>query len=223
MFTPAAIGSSRRPSRLREPLARHPIERLVERAGRAGRTVRRSPCALMMSGGDSVSTSPHHRAHDQAFGFGELHRARADAVLRHRTSACSFLSATSSTPPIRPSPRASPTSGCVAERLEPRLELRRALGGFFDDALARVDLDRLERDRGGNRMAAIGEAVAEHADLFALGEQRLIHRLRNHDAGDRQIGRRQRLGDRERMRARSRASRSRTWCRAGRSRRSLRR
>ena len=49
-------------------------------------------------------------------------------------------------------------------------------------------------------MAAIGEAVTEYADLLALDEQRLIHELGDHHAGDRQIGRRQRLGDRDGLR-----------------------
>src|SRR5580698_7722629 len=88
----------------------------------------------------------------------------------------------------------------IAERLEPRLELQTAFGGPLDDAFARVNLDRLERHRGGNRMATISKAVAKHADLFAFNEQRLVHRFRNHYASDRQIGRRQHLGDRERMR-----------------------
>src|SRR5271169_4784712 len=88
----------------------------------------------------------------------------------------------------------------LAERVEPRLELRAPFGGLLDDALACVYFERLERDRGGDRMAAISEAVGEHADLFALGKQRLVNSLRDHDARDRQIGRRQCLGDRDRMR-----------------------
>ena len=54
----------------------------------------------------------HHRAHDQAFLLGEAHRARRRRRAADRTNACCALSATSSTPPIRPRPRASPTSGC---------------------------------------------------------------------------------------------------------------
>ena len=70
----------------------------------------------------------------------------------------------------------------VAERGEPGLELRRLARGLLGDALARVDFERLERHRRRDRMARIGEAVAEGADLAALVEHRLVHRLRHHHA-----------------------------------------
>ncbi len=147
--------------------------------------------ALMISGGRQRQNVAQHRANDQAFGFAELHGARRDTMLRGRTHACFFCRRRVPAPPIRPSPRASPTSGCSPSALSRAWNCGAAFGGFLDDAVARVNLDRLQRDRGGNRMAAIGEAVAEHADLFAFDEQRLVHRFGNHDAGDRQIGRRQ--------------------------------
>ena len=49
-------------------------------------------------------------------------------------------------------------------------------------------------------MAAIGKAVAEYADLFAFEKQRLIDVLRDHDAGDGKVSRRQRLSDRDGVR-----------------------
>ena len=49
-------------------------------------------------------------------------------------------------------------------------------------------------------MTGIRETVAECPDLAALVHQRIVHALRYQHGGDRQIGRRQRLGDRNRMR-----------------------
>ncbi len=49
------------------------------------------------------------------------------------------------------------------------LEMRAHPGDMAHDVARLVELDGLERDGGGNRMAAIGEAVAEGADLAAFG------------------------------------------------------
>ena len=57
-----------------------------------------------------------------------------------------------------------------------------------------VDLQRLDRDGGGDRMAGVGEAVAEGADGMAFLGQRLEDEVVHHHGADRQVGRGQRLG-----------------------------
>ena len=122
----------------------------------------------MTSGGDSVSTSPSTERTIKPSLLGEPHRAgrRRPAAGSERTLAGLVGDKFDAADQAEPARFAD--QRMLAERLQPRLELRRAFGGFFENTLARVDLDRLHRDRRGNRMAAIGEAVAEHADLFAL-------------------------------------------------------
>ena len=46
---------------------------------------------------------------------------------------------------------------------------------LLEDLVALVNLQRLDRDRGRDRMTRVGEAVPEHADLPALDEHRLVH------------------------------------------------
>ena len=177
----------------------------------------------MTSGGQSDKMSPASERTIRPSASAKRDAACTDAAASARTTACVRLSATSSMPPISPMPRASPTSGCSPSARSRCLELRRHRRDLVDDPFARIDLERLERDRGRDRMARIGEAVAEGADLAAFVEHRLVHPLRHHDA--------RRSADRpttapwrpRRCRAGSRAPRSRTCGRAGRSRRSPRR
>ena len=117
------------------------------------------------------------RAHDQAFLLGEMRRRGRRRHAWHRTNACS---------PCRRRARRRRPGPCRAPRRP--ADARRAPGAAIWNCGARlaafsticsrcVDLQRLDRDRGGHRMTAIGEAVAEGADLFALDEQRLVHDL----------------------------------------------
>src|SRR5690349_5455032 len=100
----------------------------------------------------------------------------------------------------KPEPARLAYQRMIVERGEARLELRRTLRGALEYPIARINFDCFERDCGGNGMAAISKAMTEGADLFTFRKQRLIHDLRNHDARDRRVGRRQRLGHRNRVR-----------------------
>ena len=63
-----------------------------------------------------------------------------------------------------------------------------------EDVALLVDLQRLERDGAAHRMAGIGEAVGEAAELArSAPTSGAIDRLGDDGRGDRQIGRRQRL------------------------------
>ena len=53
---------------------------------------------------------------------------------------------------------------------------------------ALVNLDRLDAERTAERMAAIGIAVAESADLFRLRLHGFIHVVRHHHRAERRIG-----------------------------------
>ena len=92
------------------------------------------------------------------------------------------LSATSSTRADEPEAARLADQRVLAERGQPGLEMRRLARRLLGDALARIDVERLERHRRRDRMARIGEAVAEGADLAALIEHRLVHRLRHRQA-----------------------------------------
>ena len=56
----------------------------------------------------------------------------------------------------------------VGERLQARWKCGAIAPHMREDVVALIDFERLERDRRRDRMAGIGEAVAEHADLAAL-------------------------------------------------------
>ena len=166
-------------SRGRKPFARHPIERLVERARQAIEQL----FDLGRADDERRATASPHRPSPSARSSLRPRRSGRRPRRRRaadRTNACSLLSATSSRPPMSPSPRASPTSGCSPSALSRAWNKGARRRRLFDDAIALINLDRLHRDRGGNRMAAIGEAMTECAELLALDEQRLIHELRDH-------------------------------------------
>src|SRR5258708_25614577 len=82
----------------------------------------------------------------------------------------------------------------VGKRLEVLLEDRAQPLGVAVQADLVIDLLRLERDRRRHRMAGVGKAVAEGADLVALALQRLVDLVVDHHRRDRQERRRQRLG-----------------------------
>ena len=69
-----------------------------------------------------------------------------------------------------------------------RLQVRAHGLHVIDDVDLVVDLQRLHRDGGRYRVARIGVAVAEGADLVAFARQALEHPLVHHDGGDRQVG-----------------------------------
>ena len=101
-----------------------------------------------------------------------------------------------------------PHQRMVDQRLQAQLENRRHALHVLDDFDALVDLDGLERDGAGKRMAGVGEAVGEHALLAALLQQPLVDGLRNGDGAQRHVGRGDGLGhghggglDVERLRA----------------------
>ena len=139
-------------------------------------------------------------AHDQAFGLGVAHHRARRRRASDRTAVLASLVGGKLDRADQAHAARLADQRMIAERHQALLELRRACRRGLEDLVALVDLQRLQRDRGRDRMARIGEAVAEGADLAALGDQRLVHVLRDHHAGDRQIGRRQRLGDRDRVR-----------------------
>jgi len=68
-----------------------------------------------------------------------------------------------------------------------------------DEIVALVDLERLDPKRRRERVAAIGEAMCESADLAVLVEHRLIDGLGHGDGAERRIGRGERLGHGDRM------------------------
>ena len=67
------------------------------------------------------------------------------------------------------------------------------------DALATVDLDRLDAQRAAERMTAIGVAVAEHADLGRLVLHRLHDLVGQEHAAQRHVGGGELLGDGDRV------------------------
>ena len=86
-------------------------------------------------------------AADQAFVLRERYDFRRRRRVCCRRIAWIFLSLTSSRPPIRPTPRASPTRGWSASFVQPPLECGRDLADVTDDVDALVDLDGLAGDR----------------------------------------------------------------------------
>ena len=125
--------------------------------------------SVMTSGGQTAMRSPSSGAHDQAFLLAEVADRSRPPPWRDRKLFLVFLSATSSMPPIRPTPSASPTSGWSDKRRQPPAKSGRRLGAH--GRRCRV-LDRSRSSSApprGHRMAGIGEAVAERADLAGFG------------------------------------------------------
>src|SRR2546423_12547797 len=81
----------------------------------------------------------------------------------------------------------------VFESLKSCLEMRSLVRGMLGNAIAGVDLECLDGDRGSDGMPGIGKAVTEYSDLAALGKERLVHCRRDGQSGKRDISRGQRL------------------------------
>ena len=111
----------------------------------------------------------------------------------------------------------------VAQRLQPGQEHRRHLAHMADDVALLVDLQRLERHRAGDGMAAIGEAMAERAVAPAALQQRVMDAAADHQRRDRLIGRRELLGAADHVRLDAVGLAAPHRCRCARSRRSPRR
>ena len=69
-----------------------------------------------------------------------------------------------------------------------------------DNIVALIDFHRLHADGGANRMAGIGETMAENADLLALIDHRLEHVIGHKHGREREIGRGNGLCERHRVR-----------------------
>ena len=74
------------------------------------------------------------------------------------------------------------------------------LGGVGEEVTLRVDVEHLGSHRRADRMARVGIAVAEDADLPGCLGDRLDDLFGHDDGTDRQIGRRERLGEAHRVR-----------------------
>jgi hypothetical protein len=134
-------------------LARDPIKRLVERT--------HQPIEKLFDfrrADDKRRRQRHHvaedRAHDQAFFLGETDGSSTDSVLGVEGALALLVGHQLQTAYESQSTRFA-DQRMAAERFEPRLEQGRPPRGFFNDAVALIDLDRLEGDGGGNRMAAV--------------------------------------------------------------------
>ena len=146
-----------------------PIERL--RPAPASKRSNNSSISssLITSGGQSAMRSVGSGAHDQALFLGEA----ASRVWRHLPSAGSkcalvFLSATSSMPGDQAHALGLAHQRMIVQRASRLQEQRRDMAHMADNVAALIDLDGLERHRRGDRMAAIGEAMAQHADALAI-------------------------------------------------------
>jgi len=107
------------------------------------------------------------------------------------------LSRTSSSAPIRPIERASPTSGCSAILPPFGREIGAGLvTGAFDELLLLDQRQVDARHRAGHRVARVGVAVGEFAPLL---DQYVRDPVANHDAANRQVAGRQSLGDRHQV------------------------
>ena len=73
------------------------------------------------------------------------------------------------------------------------------LGGVGEEVTLRVDVEHLGSHRRANRMARVGISVAEDPDFAGSLGDRLDDFFRHDDSADRQIGRRQCLGETHRV------------------------
>jgi hypothetical protein len=125
----------------------------------------------MMRGGQSASVSPIVRVMRPS-SCTKRRRARADEVLRIERAFARFVGYQLDGPH-------QPDAACLADQrmigkgLQARLECRNQLGGFADDVVARIDLERLQRDRRREWMAAIEMREGEPLKLFAAGLDQL--------------------------------------------------
>src|SRR5262249_11137526 len=148
-----------------EPFALDPIQGLIERAAEAVEQfvdLRRRDDQRRTDRYDIAD----EEAHDQSLLFGAAHGPRPDPSLGlERTFG--LLVGDKLAGADEPQAASLPDQGVLAERGKSGLELRRLARGLLGDALARIDVERLERHRRRDRMTRIGEAMAEGADLAA--------------------------------------------------------
>jgi hypothetical protein len=130
-----------------------------------------------------------HVADDEAKLLHDVDACGAHALLRVEGWRLVFLSATSSMAPIRPTPRASPTSGCSASFISRDWKTGATFARMLHDLVALIDLDGLQRHGTAHRMGGIGIAMAEGAELAALVQHRLIEVFLDGDGRHREIGR----------------------------------
>ena len=180
--------------------------------------------SVMISGGLKQSDVARHRAADHAVLLDQLGQAGRRSSPPGRSSGASSLSATSSIAGDQADAAHLAHQRMVGEApAQLLLHVRADCADMLADVHLVVDLQRLDRDRRRHRMAGIGEAVAERADLVALLRQALEHALVHHHRADRQIGRGQRLGAGQDVGLHVAASGCPSSCRCARSRRSPRR
>ena len=125
--------------------------------------------SLITSGGQSAMRSAGSGAHDQAFlaprnGGSSAPTCRSAIETRLGLLVGHQFDAARSG--RRPWPR--PPADDLPAACSRVQEQRRDMAHMTDDVAALIDLDGLERHRRGHRMAAIGEAMAQHADAFAI-------------------------------------------------------
>ena len=127
-----------------------------------------SSAEVMMSGGEKPMLSPMARTIRPCSWAKRATWRRSPSLGSNGVLAA--LSATISTPAIRPTPRTSPTSGWFLKRRSPP-EGAAPPSGHGRRCRAPRRSSALQRDRGADRMAGIGEAMAEGADLVAAGRR----------------------------------------------------
>src|SRR5579875_2280546 len=108
-----------------------------------------------------------HAARDDAMGLGALARMDGDPVARLEGLARRLVLDELEAPDQADAARLA-DERMAAEAPQPLLEAGRHAAHMAKDVALLVDLERLERHRRRDGMAAIGEAVAEGADLLAL-------------------------------------------------------
>ena len=86
------------------------------------------------------------------------------------------LSRTSSSARHQPDAARLADQGMGAKTAQPLLEVRSDGAHMVENGALLIDLQRLQRDRGGHRMAGIGEAVGEQPSLSLFGDQRFENR-----------------------------------------------
>ena len=86
-----------------------------------------------------------HRTDDQASASCELHRARSDGVLCGKRTLGALVRHKFQAADQTKTARFADQRMRI-KRFQPRLKLNASLGGFLNDAVTRIDFDRLERD-----------------------------------------------------------------------------
>src|SRR5262249_26525050 len=138
-----------------ESFALDPIQGLIERAAEAVEQLvdfRRRDDERRTDRYDIAGEEAHH----QPLLFGTAHGARPDPGLR-LDGTFGLLVAARLAGANEPQAASLSDQRVLAERGKPGLELRRLARDLLGNALARVDVERLERHRRRDRMPRIGE------------------------------------------------------------------